>query len=418
MAMTFNRPSDDKTTCNVSIPLPTENGSFAYSVKLRPGSHVVYTNTIELRRPSTPSITCSPTPVPENSIVSCTCSADLGEPGGQMQWVKKNDTNRIKLSTGSSPMSLTRQLTRTDHNVTKFACEVMWSNEVKTSDNYTAVIGPPIQQSASDEDNGTSIAGGIVVAVVCVVVAAIIVFFIVRRRRKGTQTDKSDNGMQTSDHNNSNGADESHEDSCRAASGSHPHPLKSIPLCEQPGTLSAASNDRHGTGYEYAAVNKPKGNASAMISNVNPSSAEYADVNTTKKTQKPPAMNTNQAGTADEHAAVVKPKKHTLRLEASSTKPADENAAVMKKTKAKDGKPKSKPKDAMKKNRKKKGPMCGYNVDMNPTKKKTNKLSREGEYSDHFVRTSLGISAQFNVARDQRSALLRSQREAAHWRNV
>ncbi|XP_070182478.1 cell adhesion molecule CEACAM1-like [Littorina saxatilis] len=98
------------------------------------------------QRPTTPSISCSPTPVPENNNVSCTCTANVGQPAGSLRWLSGSKNNFITnspLLTGDSPLVLTRQLTRGDHDVTQFRCDVLWSSEIKSSDSYTADVGYP-----------------------------------------------------------------------------------------------------------------------------------------------------------------------------------------------------------------------------------------------------------------------------------
>ncbi|KAK7477510.1 hypothetical protein BaRGS_00031195 [Batillaria attramentaria] len=137
-------------TCTLSKSLPTLDGNYTYSVVVSPGQTVRVGGAVHIVRPVTPRVTCSPSPwVPENTDVICTCSTQsVGRPEGRLRWFRGKINTINSGNYGDTRLTLTSQrMTRADHNVTTFRCDVEWAESI-TEESYTAQVGyavsPPI----------------------------------------------------------------------------------------------------------------------------------------------------------------------------------------------------------------------------------------------------------------------------------
>ncbi|KAK7485507.1 hypothetical protein BaRGS_00023195, partial [Batillaria attramentaria] len=131
-------------TCTFSKRLPTDDGNYTYTVEISPGN-TKRSGNVEIVRPVAPTVTCSPRPyVPENTNVSCTCNTqNVGRPEGRLRWFGgSGNSNPINSGAygGRSLIMIPQTLTRSDHDVTTFRCDVEWVKTISGAE-YTASVG-------------------------------------------------------------------------------------------------------------------------------------------------------------------------------------------------------------------------------------------------------------------------------------
>ncbi|KAK7477528.1 hypothetical protein BaRGS_00031213 [Batillaria attramentaria] len=152
-------------TCTFSKRLPADDGNYTYTVAISPGN-TQRSGNVKIVRPMAPTVTCSPRPyVPENTKVSCTCNTEnVGLPVGRLRWFRgSGHSNPINIGTyGGRSLIMTKQtLTRSDHDVTTFRCDVQWAEFISGA-HYTASVGYSPREfkltvSASTVDEGQSV---------------------------------------------------------------------------------------------------------------------------------------------------------------------------------------------------------------------------------------------------------------------
>ncbi|XP_070201159.1 uncharacterized protein [Littorina saxatilis] len=140
-----NNTSDRAGSCDVILPFLIDTGAYDCSVAVSPGNTQVSSDTFQIVRPSQPVLSCPSDPVPENSTVTCTCSTDnIGQPGGRLRlYTGTNnnfDTEVISGAYDVSSLTMTWQVTRSDHDVRQFRCVNNWSVNVTAQDGFTVTV--------------------------------------------------------------------------------------------------------------------------------------------------------------------------------------------------------------------------------------------------------------------------------------
>ncbi|KAK7479003.1 hypothetical protein BaRGS_00029764, partial [Batillaria attramentaria] len=140
----LSRPSS--TVSQLTINLPLVSGRYYYKAVVYPGATEQLFGPVSIVRPSSPTISqCTPQGyVPDNTNVTCQCTANVGNPGGRLVWKRVSSQQDSVINTGSygvASLEMTSQvLTRGDHDVTQFRCDVDWA-EIIEGENYTARVG-------------------------------------------------------------------------------------------------------------------------------------------------------------------------------------------------------------------------------------------------------------------------------------
>ncbi|XP_025101419.1 uncharacterized protein LOC112568358 isoform X2 [Pomacea canaliculata] len=142
-------------SCLFNTTLPVETGRYGFYVVIYPGGRTYNAKLaggfewITNEGPRMPTVSCSPHPyVLENTNVTCTCRTNsLGQPAGYLRWVIGNQTNQGQparqeyLSVRSHEMNFTHRLTLSDHERTRFRCDVIRRGNETRGNIYTANVG-------------------------------------------------------------------------------------------------------------------------------------------------------------------------------------------------------------------------------------------------------------------------------------
>ncbi|KAK7114416.1 uncharacterized protein [Littorina saxatilis] len=128
--------NDVSGSCDLTLPLPSSDGLYAFSVEITPGREkfeASFIGTNQIRKPSTAALSHNcPSSVKEGDDVMCLCSAnDVGSPPGKVQWTI-SDTDWLSLS----------NVAREGRHL--FTCRLVWNGQTIKSLTYTLdVIWPP-----------------------------------------------------------------------------------------------------------------------------------------------------------------------------------------------------------------------------------------------------------------------------------
>ncbi|XP_070184219.1 sialic acid-binding Ig-like lectin 10 [Littorina saxatilis] len=156
--MTFNTLPTGSARCPVRLSLPDQNGQYTYRVMFLPGRQFFPAGTVNISRPSTPTITCTPPGrVTENNMVTCTCTTDnVGQPAGRLRWLRGSSDIIASSAQGRNRLELSQTLNRSDDGV-QFRCRLDWLNMPVTSTVYNASVGyPPSTSELTISPSSTS----------------------------------------------------------------------------------------------------------------------------------------------------------------------------------------------------------------------------------------------------------------------
>ncbi|XP_070182481.1 sialic acid-binding Ig-like lectin 10 isoform X2 [Littorina saxatilis] len=144
IAMTSSTLPTGSASCPVRQSLSDHDGRYTYRVMFLPGRQFFPAETVSISRPSTPTITCTPSGrVTENNTVTCTCTTDnVGQPAGRLRWLRGSSDIIASSAPGGNKLELRQTLNRSDDGV-QFRCRLDWSDKSETSTVYNASVGYP-----------------------------------------------------------------------------------------------------------------------------------------------------------------------------------------------------------------------------------------------------------------------------------
>ncbi|KAL8587846.1 hypothetical protein ACOMHN_067714 [Nucella lapillus] len=139
-----NSTADRSGRCDVTISIPVTSGTYSCSVTINPGNRQTSCGSFTITSPSPPTISCPSDVIPENTLLTCTCSANnIGQPGGRLRWYTgtSNDISTEVVSTNYdvTTLKMTQTVTRGD-NGRKFCCVNNWMVKVNAASDYTASV--------------------------------------------------------------------------------------------------------------------------------------------------------------------------------------------------------------------------------------------------------------------------------------
>ncbi|KAL8592903.1 hypothetical protein ACOMHN_050730 [Nucella lapillus] len=130
--------------CDVTMSIPDTSGTYFCSVTVNPGNTQTSCGSFTITPPSPPTISCPSGFIPENTPLTCTCSANnIGQPGGRLTWYTGTgsdvSTEVVSANYDVTTLEMTRTVTRGDHG-RKFRCVNNWTVKVNAASDYTASV--------------------------------------------------------------------------------------------------------------------------------------------------------------------------------------------------------------------------------------------------------------------------------------